>query len=492
MSEKSDPEYFSLVSREKRSTPFGKTIFVGLRAADAVLQYHLLRQGWASDAVRTLGGNAVPTIGAGPLGLTPYGAIVTFLAAGSSFKHGLWQVAISEQEMSAPAAIAICAFNTLLNTANTLFSVWTLSSAAPTNLPPAASVGDVLLSSPSLAVGVALFGVGITTELYAEFQRKAFKSRPENKGKPYGGGLWSLARHFNYGAYNLWRGGYALATGGPIWGLAIAGFFFYDFTQRAIPELDQYCTKRICSHRAIHVFQPTMPPQAPSFPTHRITSQIRRFRTKPRLLHPRSKPTPPSPPSPPPQQENDDYYSLLLAQPLAAKSPTSFSPPSVPHPSPPKEPRRDPSILFGTPLAGPSAARRRAGYGEEGSATAGDGLERPREPDNCCMSGCVNCVWDAYREEVEAWAVRRREAARQLGGEEDVERRKAREMRGKGRRIPGVDGGGVVGDMDEVGRGVDVDNEAGLFEGVPVGIREFMATEKRLREKRERDEKGAR
>ncbi|KAL9031330.1 MAG: hypothetical protein Q9196_000654 [Gyalolechia fulgens] len=94
------------------------------------------------------------------------------------------------------------------------------------------------------------------------------------------------------------------------------------------------------------------------------------------------------------------------------------------------------------------------------------------------MSGCVNCVWDAYREEVEAWAGRRTEAARHLRGngvveEEEGAKRKAREMRGRGRMKVG-----------------DVDDEGTLFEGVPVGIREFMATEKRLREKRERKENG--
>lgn len=70
------------------------------------------------------------------------------------------------------------------------------------------------------------------------------------------------------------------------------------------------------------------------------------------------------------------------------------------------------------------------------------------------MSGCVNCVWDAYREEVEVWAARKK-AKIGLGQTEKVE-----------------------GDRER----------AGLFEGVPVGIREFMALEKKLREKGEQDD----
>ena len=202
---------------------------------------------------------------------------------------------------------------------------------------------------------------------------------------------------------------------------------------------------------------------------------------------------PRSRPAPSPLQRNgqDDYYSLLLAQPLATTAPTTFSPPSLSnHPSQSQEPRRDPSVIFGTPLAGPSAARRRAGYGEKPYATGG--LERPREPDNCCMSGCVNCVWDAYREEVEAWALRRREALKADGkrAHDDPEEmeNKANKMRRKNRTILSPPASGQRGEsrVDEVWREADSENEKALFEGVPVGIREFMATEKKLKEKRGR------
>lgn len=80
------------------------------------------------------------------------------------------------------------------------------------------------------------------------------------------------------------------------------------------------------------------------------------------------------------------------------------------------------------------------------------------------MSGCVNCVWDAYREEVEEWAARRRMVEAQEKGREGV-------AEGEG------------GDADEA-------TSRELFEQVPVGIREFMALEKRLREVKERGEKG--
>ena len=70
---------------------------------------------------------------------------------------------------------------------------------------------------------------------------------PANKGKIYSGGLFGLSRHINYFGYTLWRSGYALAAGGWIWGSIVAGFFTYDFTQRAIPVLTEYMEERVSS-----------------------------------------------------------------------------------------------------------------------------------------------------------------------------------------------------------------------------------------------------
>lgn len=37
--------------------------------------------------------------------------------------------------------------------------------------------------------------------------------------------------------------------------------------------------------------------------------------------------------------------------------------------------------------------------------------DKPPEPDNCCMSGCINCVWELYRDDIKEWNDKRREAA---------------------------------------------------------------------------------
>lgn len=248
----SSPKKQDNATRTKGPSPLGTSLWVGLRAADTALQYSILQQGWGSSLVTSLGGSAVsfatprdPSLAY--WGLPPYPAIIVGLAAGASFKHVVWQLGISEQEMTPKGAVLISLFNTVLNTANTLFSIWSFSSAAPRLSTQSSSISDVITSSPMVMIGLGMYTVGITTELVSELQRKAFKAKPENEGKPYGGGLWSLATNINYGGYNLWRAGAAVTAAGPMWGILVGGWFFYDFTRRAIPVLDQYLSEKVSS-----------------------------------------------------------------------------------------------------------------------------------------------------------------------------------------------------------------------------------------------------
>ena len=110
----------------------------------------------------------------------------------------------------------------------------------------------------------------------------------------------------------------------------------------------------------------------------------------------------------------------------------------------------------------------------------------PEEPDNCCMSGCVNCVWERYREEMEEWSTKKKEAGELLKAE------------GLKESEPSSSSSESVS-MDEDGGGSEANWGAGdakiakdmwdedVFKGVPMGIREFMKQEKRLKERHERE-----
>jgi hypothetical protein len=176
---------------------------------------------------------------------------------------------------------------------------------------------------------------------------------------------------------------------------------------------------------------------------------------------------------------------------------TSTAPASPPTDNPPETDReeiiRKAKVVFGSRLAGP--AERRSEIDRASKNVAGILVPpRPNEPDNCCMSGCVNCVWDVYRDDLEEWAARSAQAREAV-----LSKKGKGQVRGTGSMTVGSgtpthvatsmddDGGGSETNWDMSDLAADGTSSHDLFSDIPVGIREFMRTEKLLKEKHRQD-----
>ncbi|KAF2685397.1 hypothetical protein K458DRAFT_365768 [Lentithecium fluviatile CBS 122367] len=250
MTDESIPDPRSEASRKRdliargdhTRTPVGKAAFFLLRAVEPYLQYSILAHGVGTGLLHSVGLRTLPPglpaqtgfSAIDGLGLSPYRLVLLGMAVGSSVKQNIWVTALSGEPMTVRDAIIIGVFNSVFNSVSSYAFILRATSASLESTFP----------QPALIVGSALYVTGILTELIAEIQRKRFKADPKNKGKPYTGGLWSFARHINYGGYTLWRAGYALTGGGWIMGAIVGAFFFSDFATRAVPVLSDYCEKR--------------------------------------------------------------------------------------------------------------------------------------------------------------------------------------------------------------------------------------------------------
>jgi protein-S-isoprenylcysteine O-methyltransferase Ste14 len=223
-------------------TPTGKITFFVLRAVEPYLQYSILAHGLGASLLHRVGLRTLPAglpTNTGislidSLSLSPYRLVLFGMAVGAAVKQNIWVAALSGEPMPVGGAVAVGIFNAIFNSVSSIaFLARATSASTESDFP-----------QPSLMIGSTLYVVGIVTELVAEIQRKRFKSDPKNKGKAYTGGLWQFARHINYGGYTLWRAGYAIAGGGYTLGALVGAFFFWDFSQRAVPILNEYCEKR--------------------------------------------------------------------------------------------------------------------------------------------------------------------------------------------------------------------------------------------------------
>ncbi|KAM3511742.1 hypothetical protein MY11210_004632 [Beauveria gryllotalpidicola] len=233
----------------------------------------------------------------------------------------------------------------------------------------------------------------------------------------------------------------------------------------------------------------------------------------------------------PQSQPRGEYYDILLRDPTPYNTTTTTTKASEPlgappAPSPPPAPARTydtiasrtaysnsnidtataaaerARVIFGSRLLGPAErADRAAGRAAHSTTIAGVRVPpRPEEPDNCCMSGCVNCVWELYREDMEEWTLASSEARKRLA-ESAAAATAAAAAAAAASAGAGLAGAGGGGEGGGVGGGVPERRSTGavgdatiakdmwtddVFRNVPVGIREFMKQEKRLKEKHRR------
>jgi protein-S-isoprenylcysteine O-methyltransferase Ste14 len=222
----------------------GTAVFLGLRLAEPILQYALLRHNLGAPLMHLFGQATLPP---GPpntgivrldaLGLSPYRLALFGMAAVQAAKQMLWQAWLRAEDFPPSTAIFVASFNAVINAVNVLLFTGAATSAS-------LSAGAVF-PQPPLLVGLGLFTVGITVELGSEVQRWAFKKDAKNEGKACTTGLWALLRHPNYAGYTLWRTGMAVASAGWTWGAITFGFFCFDFMTRGVPSLEAYCQTRV-------------------------------------------------------------------------------------------------------------------------------------------------------------------------------------------------------------------------------------------------------
>lgn len=251
------PKLHDYVSRTKKPSPLGTTVFICTRLLGPILAYRILGHGLASNWLNALG-LIIRVADKGPdqpsifFSLSISQWLILLMACVSTIKHIHWVLFISEQELPPFTGLFLGGLESMTDSLNSWLFMHNFSFPSSLSSSSSTDSNNVSLAPPipglslRIIIGALLFDFGITIEWAAEIQRRAFKRDLRNAGKPFCGGLFGLARNINYGGHVLWKMGNALAAGGWVWGLLVGGGHLYDFVTRGVPVLDSYCGMKVC------------------------------------------------------------------------------------------------------------------------------------------------------------------------------------------------------------------------------------------------------
>ncbi len=237
------PQLRDYITRTKGPSPLGTATFVLVRLLGPLVSYAILTQGYGLDLLNAIGfsKNTSSSISSTLVGFSYPQLAIFLMTVATTIKHVNWILTVSEQQMPVGSALFFGFLETIQDSLNNLLFMSTYT-------PPSAA--DPIMSSSGLGsrrfmLGLPLCVLGLFLESASEIQRRNFKRDPQNRGKPYSGGLFSLARNINYGGHTLWKTGFAMISAGWVWATVVGGTYFYDFASRAVPVLDQYCQQRV-------------------------------------------------------------------------------------------------------------------------------------------------------------------------------------------------------------------------------------------------------
>ncbi|KAK0449562.1 uncharacterized protein EV420DRAFT_1338407 [Desarmillaria tabescens] len=223
----------------------GTLTLIALRAADPLLQYTLFQKGYAADALVRVGLlHPARTLALGN-GIGPVPTLLVRMYSVAALRHCYWVTCTNDSTYFPPSAgLFVGGFNIAASTFNTFVAAYMLSKASYLLSAPVDSFeGWVSALGWHQWVGLGMFAAGIAMEIVSEESRKAFKAKPENKGKVDDTGLFGFVRHPNYLGYLLWRCGMTLATGSIP---ATITYGIFQFTQFAfsIPDLAAHMSRK--------------------------------------------------------------------------------------------------------------------------------------------------------------------------------------------------------------------------------------------------------